>query len=47
MKCDTNPGILQGTNERCRNERIQAIELRRKKRIVFDGEERATDNGNG
>jgi len=24
MKCDTNPGILQGTNERCRNERIQA-----------------------
>ena len=36
MKCDTRPDILQGVNERCRNERIQAIELRGKKRVVFD-----------
>jgi len=36
MKCDTNPGILQGTKERCRYEIIQAIEFRGKKRVVFD-----------
>jgi len=46
MKCDTNPDILQGTKERCRNERIQAIELRRKKRIVFDDEARAIGDEN-
>jgi hypothetical protein len=43
MKCDTNPDILQGTKERCRNERIQAIELRGKKKVIFDDETRATD----
>ncbi|MFA6492264.1 MAG: hypothetical protein WCW33_05555 [Candidatus Babeliales bacterium] len=39
MKCNAYPGIIQGhLNERLCDERIQAIELGGKKRIVRDDE---------
>ena len=33
MKCDTDPELYQG---RCRHEKLQAIEIRRKKLVVRD-----------